>query len=268
MLVTSSDRQSVQSFLTQLRRNLDVQFERSQEGRGKEGLPASDDRLETGCRGHAQPQYAANLPMSRTREVSADPEVARRRVSAQVGEGRAHQAAQANRANRTNRAQGNNNVNMQDIENRRFRGFREVDVNRLREALPPQARHLAQSFIDAGRRHNLDPLALAAISRHESANFASSAFRNKNNAMGVSNARGPIHMRSHEQSIDYMASRLNSPTGPYRNANTLKELWHIYSPPSSQNGGRPVSNDPRDLNRHWGAGVERFIREYERAVGR
>jgi hypothetical protein len=157
---------------------------------------------------------------------------------------------------------------MRDLETRRFRGFRETDVNQLRAALPPQARRLAQTFIDAGRRNNLDPLALAAIARHETANFTSSAFRNKNNAMGVSNARGPIRMASHERSINYMAERLASPTSPYRNAQSLKDLWHVYSPPASQNRGRPVSNDPRDLNRHWGAGVERFIRELERSVGR
>jgi hypothetical protein len=205
----------------------------------------------------ANPQaYAAQQPMGRTRTPSADAELQNRRVGANIG------------APRTNRAAPTGQVTDQDIANRRFRGFREVDAGRLRESLPPQARHLAQQFIDSGRRHNLDPLALAAIARHETANFSSPAFRNKNNAMGVSNARGPRMMQSHAQSIEYMASRLNSPTGPYKNANNLRELWHIYSPPASRNGGRPVSNDPRNLNRHWGAGVENFIREYERAVGR
>jgi hypothetical protein len=214
----------------------------------------NDDRMVNG--GACCPQQGAALqPVQRTRAPSGDLSVQRQRDRTRLNEGRNPRAPNQNQ-----------NVTNQDLENRRFRQFREVDVNRLRESLPPQARHLAQSFIDAGRRHNIDPLVLAAISRHETANFTSSAFRNKNNAMGVSDRRGPRRMQSHQQSIDYMAQRLASPTGPYRNAQNLRQLWHVYAPPSTQRGGRPVENDPGDVNRHWGAGVERFIRFYENAV--
>lgn len=221
------------------------------------------------------PRAAAMDASARRRVPSGDAQVQQDRMRAQMGEGRAPRADQGSpqaRAAAPNARAGsprvqNEQVSMQDIQNRQFRGFREVDVNRLRESLPPQARHLAQTFVDAGRRHNLDPIALAAIARHETGNFTSDAFRNRNNAMGVSNRRGPITMRSHEHSVNYMAERLASRTGPYKDAQNLRDLWHVYSPPSTARGGRTVENDPRDLNRHWGAGVERFIRDYERQVG-
>ncbi len=144
---------------------------------------------------------------------------------------------------------------------RNLKGFREVDVNALRDQLPPQARQLAQSFVDAGRTHNVDPIALAAISRHETGNFTSSAFHNKNNAMGVSNRSGPIQQASHEASIDKMARLLGSTTsGPYKNARTVGEIGKIYAPIGAE-------NDPRGLNNHWAQGVARFADDFEKKVG-
>jgi hypothetical protein len=143
---------------------------------------------------------------------------------------------------------------------RSIKGFREVDAAKLAEQLPPQAKHLAQAFIDSGRRHNVDPLALAAISKHETGNFTSSAFRNKNNAMGVSDARGPIQQPSHEASIDKMAKLLGSTTsGPYKNASTIAQIGAIYAPIGA-------GNDPTGLNNHWTRGVAKFADELERRV--
>ncbi len=146
-----------------------------------------------------------------------------------------------------------------------FRQFREVDVNRLRAALPRQAQHLAQSFVDAGRRHNIDPLVLASISRHETANFTSNAFRNRNNAMGISSATGPRNMSSHAASIDQQARTLANPNGPYRNANTVRQMWGVYAP-GPATGQRQVRNDPNNLNRHWGPGIAQNLTRFENAV--
>lgn len=146
-----------------------------------------------------------------------------------------------------------------------WKQFREVDTERLRAALPPQARHLADNFVDAGRRHNIDPLTLVAISRHETANWTSSAFRNKNNAMGISNARGPLRFASAEESIDRMARGLANPRGYYRNADNIRELWSVYAPGPATGQGRQ-QNDPNNLNRHWGPNIVRNIRNFENAV--
>lgn len=142
---------------------------------------------------------------------------------------------------------------------RSVKGFRETNEQKLKDMLPQQAKHLARSFIDAGRRHNVDPAVLAAIAKHETGNFTSSAFRNKNNAMGVSDARGPIHMPSHEASIDKMAKLLGSTSsGPYKNARTIAEVGRIYAPIGAQ-------NDPTGLNSSWTSGVARFADQFARA---
>lgn len=142
---------------------------------------------------------------------------------------------------------------------RSIKGFREINEQKLKDMLPSQAKHLARSFIDAGRRHNVDPAALAAIAKHETGNFTSSAFRNKNNAMGVSNARGPVQMPSHEASIDKMAKLLGSTSsGPYKNARTIAEVGRIYAPIGA-------NNDPRGLNSSWVTGVARFADQFARA---
>jgi hypothetical protein len=142
-----------------------------------------------------------------------------------------------------------------------IKGFRDVDVNALRDQLPTQAKQLAQAFVDSGRKHNVDPLALAAIAKHETGNFTSSAFRNKNNAMGISNSRGPTTQPSHEASIDKMAKLLGSTTsGPYKNARTIGETANIYAPIGAD-------NDPRGLNNFWAKGVANFADDFERKVG-
>lgn len=253
---------------------------------------AGADRFELSpARRGTSPRRALAPSLSRERRrtplTATERQAAQTRARAHVGDGRRELEARerARRESRpiaarqprvqgrgiprsgAGRAPGSPRVTMADLADRQFRGYRDVDVNRLRDTLPPSARHLARTFVEAGRRYNLDPLALAAIARHETGNFTSSAFRNKNNAMGVSGAGGPRRMASHEQSIEYMARRIASPTGLYRNARNLRDLWYVYAPPSTRNGGRPVANDPRDLNRLWGGAVERYIRAYERAVG-
>lgn len=146
-----------------------------------------------------------------------------------------------------------------------FKQFREVDPAKLRAALPPQAQHLADDFIAAGRANNIDPLTLVAISKHETASWTSSAFRNKNNAMGISSSSGPRRFSSTSESIQQMARGLASPTGYYRDANTIKQLWGIYAP-GPATGQRQQTNDPNNLNRSWGPGIVRNLQQYERAV--
>lgn len=146
-----------------------------------------------------------------------------------------------------------------------FKQFREVEEARLRAALPPQAQHLAPDFISAARANNIDPLTLVAISKHETASWTSSAFRNKNNAMGISSASGPRRFNSASESIEQMARGLAKPDGYYQNASTIRQLWGIYAPGPATGQGRQT-NDPNNLNRSWGPGIVRNIQQYERAV--
>ncbi len=135
--------------------------------------------------------------------------------------------------------------------NRSIRPFREVDQKKLEDALPANAKHLAKTFIDEGRKNNIDPVALAAISKHETGNFTSSAFKNKNNAMGISDARGPTMQKSAEESIGKMARGLANPNGYYKGKNTIGEIANTYAPVGA-------GNDPGGLNNGWGKGVAKF----------
>lgn len=84
--------------------------------------------------------------------------------------------------------------------------------------------------------------------------------------MGISDSRGPRRMSSVRASIDLMAGQLSSPTGYYRNAETIRQLWGIYAPGPATGQGRQ-RNDPNNLNRHWGPNIVENVRDLERAVG-
>lgn len=119
-------------------------------------------------------------------------------------------------------------------------------------ALSSPLRKYAGSFEEYGNEYGVDPALLAAIAEHETGGGKSSAFRNKNNAMGVSNASGPIKMESVEASIEKMASLLgrgiNEGRGPYANAKSIEDIGRKYAPIGA-------GNDPRNLNQFWTRGV-------------
>jgi peptidoglycan hydrolase-like protein with peptidoglycan-binding domain len=112
------------------------------------------------------------------------------------------------------------------------------------EKLPPKLREHAQAFIDAGKKYGVDPRFLAAISMQETGGGKSSAFRNKNNAMGISGKGGPKRFESIGQSIDVMARTLAKPNGYYKGKSTIAQIGKVYAPVGA-------ANDPGGLNRHW-----------------
>ncbi len=119
------------------------------------------------------------------------------------------------------------------------------------EALPEGLRPHAAAFNAAGAKYGVDPRALAAISIHETGGGTSSAFKNKNNAMGISDNSGPIEAGSVEASIDKMARLLAAGAkgeGPYAGKTTIGQIAGTYAPVGA-------SNDPRGLNGSWASGV-------------
>ena len=145
--------------------------------------------------------------------------------------------------------------------NQNVRGFVPTDVNALRAALPPQSQYLAQAFIDAGQRYNLDPVFLAGISGFETGGWTSSAFYNKNNAMGISDAYGPTYQSSAQDSIYKMAAILGNPNGAYANQNTIGQIGSVYAPPGAE-------NDPYNTNSEWASGVSRWMGTLGGKIGR
>jgi hypothetical protein len=121
--------------------------------------------------------------------------------------------------------------------------------------LPKNLAPYRSDFVETGLTYGVDPRLLAAISMHETASGKSSAFKNKNNAMGVSNSSGPIAFDDVGSSIKRMARLLGSTTsGPYKNARTIAEIARIYAPIGAE-------NDPGNLNKHWVDGVSKYYKE-------
>lgn len=110
-----------------------------------------------------------------------------------------------------------------------------------------------RAFVDAARRNDLDPNLLMAIAMHETGRGTSSAFRNKKNAMGVSDRRGPVTFRSVEQSIYYMAEQLRR-NYVGKGLTTIEQIGRKYAPVGA-------GNDPKGLNKHWVTGVARYMDE-------
>ena len=124
------------------------------------------------------------------------------------------------------------------------------------DKLPAGLQPYAGAFVAAGQKYGVDPKALAAISMHETANGTSSAFRNKNNAMGISDNSGPVDTGTVENSIDRMARLLaagQKGEGPYAGKSTIGEIAGTYAPVGA-------SNDPRGLNGDWASGVSANIK--------
>lgn len=109
------------------------------------------------------------------------------------------------------------------------------------------------AFIAAGNKYGIDPNFLMAIAMHETGKGTSSAFRNKNNAMGVSGSGGPRSFGSVEESIDYMAGQLKKNYFD-KGLTTIERIGNKYAPVGA-------ANDPKNLNGYWTGGVSRYYGE-------
>ena len=123
----------------------------------------------------------------------------------------------------------------------------------LASKLPPNLQPLAGDFEAAGNQYGLDPTFLAAVAAHETGMGTSPAFRNKNNAMGVSNASGPIAFSNARESIFQQAKTLAG--NLYKGADDISSIGAIYAPPGA-------GNDPNNDNPSWASGVTGFMRKF------
>lgn len=137
-----------------------------------------------------------------------------------------------------------------------IRGQFAISEGYLASRLPGPLKKHAGSFVRHGSKYGMNPLFLAAISIHETGRGTSSAFRNRLNAMGISSSSGPRTMKSVDYSIEYMAKRLASPTGYYKNCHTVEQFADVYAPSKVR-----VKNDPTGLNRHWPSKVRYYMNE-------
>lgn len=119
---------------------------------------------------------------------------------------------------------------------------------RLKGALSGQG----QTFINAGKQYGIDPAFLASISMFETGNGSSSAARNKHNAMGISNSRGPIAFNSIESSI-YAGARNLRNNYVNQGLTFVAQIQRKYCPVGAE-------NDPNGTNGEWRNGVTNNLR--------
>jgi hypothetical protein len=103
------------------------------------------------------------------------------------------------------------------------RPFRAVDPNLLDAKVP---HGFGKVFVEAGRRNNIDPLILAAISAHESGGWKSRAARLKNNWMGLMARNKTKRFATPEASIFCAAELLNRK--PFTCHSSLASVARIY----------------------------------------
>lgn len=131
-----------------------------------------------------------------------------------------------------------------------LRGF--VEPADFKNKLPAGLKAHAQDFIDAARETGLNPRVLAAISALETGGGTSKAFKEKLNAMGISNSSGPVAMSSVRESIFRQARTLAKADGPYAKAKTLDEIGAVYAPDGAE-------NDFNGTNAGWSENVRAWL---------
>lgn len=97
---------------------------------------------------------------------------------------------------------------------------------------------------------------LVAISKHETGNWTSYNFKNKNNLGGLYNgSKGTFY--SYENLESGIEAFVNLLKNRYfgRGLNTIEEIGNVYCPVGA-------SNDPKGLNKHWIPKVSQFYNEY------
>ena len=126
------------------------------------------------------------------------------------------------------------------------------NVEGLQNKLPDPLKPLAPAYISSGQKYGVDPNFLASVSWHETGGGTSKAFKQGNNAMGISNSSGPVYgFESPEESIDRQARTLANAKGPYAGASSIHDIANIYAPVGA-------SNDPYKQNGDWESGVGGF----------
>jgi hypothetical protein len=127
--------------------------------------------------------------------------------------------------------------------------FKPVQFIKLENTLEGKLSGTSASFINAGKKYDIDPNLLSAIAIHETGNGSSRAVNEKNNVAGMMGKNGLRSYASVEDSIFDMARNLRQ---NYLNQgkDTIAEIGAKYAPVGA-------ANDPTGLNNHWTNGVAR-----------
>ncbi len=129
--------------------------------------------------------------------------------------------------------------------------YQDISVASLDSFLKGKLQNTGELFVEAGKKHGINPAFLAAISMHETGNGTSNAARFKNNVAGMMGKNGLKSYESVQDSIFDMARNLRN---NYLNQGktTVSAIGAKYAPIGA-------SNDPTNLNNHWVTGVETYF---------
>lgn len=109
------------------------------------------------------------------------------------------------------------------------------------------------SGIAKGMTHK-QALLVVAISRHETGNWTSSAFKNRNNFGGMMCKTGLATYKTFDEGLDKFTTLLNDYYFA-KGRNTIEKIGAIYCPVGAK-------NDPNGLNRHWIPRVTEYYNDY------
>jgi hypothetical protein len=135
--------------------------------------------------------------------------------------------------------------------------YQDMDINILNTQLEGTLKNTGSIFIEAGKKFQINPAFLAAVSMHETGNGSSNASRFKNNVAGMMGKSGLKSYATVEESIYDMARNLRK---NYLDDGkmTLSQIGAKYAPV-----GAP--NDPTGLNNHWVNGVQNCFDQLTKA---
>ncbi|WP_409273952.1 glucosaminidase domain-containing protein [Neobacillus sp. SCS-31] len=124
-----------------------------------------------------------------------------------------------------------------------------IDSSTLNQRLRGVLENTGEFFVEAGRKYEISPALLAAISIHETGNGTSNAARFKYNVAGMMGKDGLKTYLSIKDSIFDMARNLRQ-NYLDKGKLTISQIGAKYAPIGS-------ANDPTNLNNHWVNGVNK-----------
>ena len=131
--------------------------------------------------------------------------------------------------------------------------YQPISSGTLNSVLGGKLTGMADTFVDAGERYNVNPALLVAISQHETGNGKSLAAIEKNNIAGMMGANELKSYASIEDSIMDMARNLgNNYLG--KGLSSISAIGAKYAPIGA-------GNDPTGLNNHWVKGVTKYFNQ-------
>lgn len=129
-------------------------------------------------------------------------------------------------------------------------GSDSISADNLDLVLKGKLSGMGQTFIDAGRKYNVDPALLVAISQHETGNGKSRAAEEKNNIAGMMGKNGLKSYASVQESIMDMARNV-SENYVAKGLTSIATIGAKYAPIGAV-------NDPTGLNNNWVNGVTKY----------